>query len=230
MSDSSNRAPGVTLEPAARSWRVGTGIRGHERLLTRAGLGPVAGCDEAGRGACAGPLVAAAVILDDSAQRRILGLADSKRLTARTRDRLFDEITDRARAVSWAVVTAAECDRLGMQEADIQGLRRASYRLAVRPGYVISDGFAVDGLDCGNVGMWKADAVCACVSAASIVAKVVRDRMMVDLDARLPGYDFAVHKGYATKLHQQRLEALGPCPEHRLTYANVRRAARVLTS
>lgn len=72
--------------------------------------------------------------------------------------------------------------------------------------------------------------MCACVSAASIVAKVVRDRMMVDLDARLPGYDFAVHKGYATKLHQQRLEALGPCPEHRLTYANVRRAARVLTS
>ncbi|WP_245306495.1 ribonuclease HII [Acidipropionibacterium timonense] len=210
--------------------RVEAGPRGHERLLARCGLGPVAGCDEAGRGACAGPLVAAAVVLDDSGAGRIDGLADSKKLTARARERLFDVICERAAAVSWALVSAAECDRLGMQEADLQGLRRATYRLEVRPGYVLSDGFAVPGLDAPNLGMWKGDAVCACVSAASIVAKVVRDRIMVALDDEVPGYEFAVHKGYVTALHQRHLEELGPSTEHRLTYGNVRRAARVQSS
>ena len=119
---------------------------GHERALARAGLGPVAGCDEAGRGACAGPLVAAAVILDDRRSGRIAGLADSKTLSAAKREALFNVIMDKALAVSWVRVEADECDRLGMQEADISGLRRAVVRLGVEPGYVLSDGFPVDGL------------------------------------------------------------------------------------
>ncbi|AXE38528.1 ribonuclease HII [Acidipropionibacterium virtanenii] len=210
--------------------RIGPGPRGPERLLRRAGLGPVAGCDEAGRGACAGPLVAAAAILQDGPAGRIEELDDSKRLTARARDRCFDRILERARAVAWVQIPACECDRLGIQEADIQALRRAVARLAIRPGYVISDGFAVDGLDCPGLGMWKGDATCACVAAASVVAKVVRDRIMVAMDAELPGYGFAIHKGYGTAMHQECLNLLGPSPQHRLSYANVAASARVHTS
>lgn len=210
--------------------RVGTGPMGPERLLQRVGLGPVAGCDEAGRGACAGPLVAAAVVLGQGRSSRIPGLADSKKLTSRAREMCFEQIMAHARASAWVAIPAAQCDRLGIQEADIQGLRRAVARLSVRPQYVISDGFPVDGLGVPGLGMWKGDDVCACVSAASVVAKVVRDRIMVQLDAELPGYGFAIHKGYATRLHQQRLEELGPSPQHRLTYANVVRAAKVHAS
>lgn len=209
---------------------VGPGPLGPERLLRRVGLGPVAGCDEAGRGACAGPMVAAAVILADGRGGQIPGLADSKKLTPRAREKCYQQIMTHARATSWVAVPAAECDRLGIQEADIQGLRRAVARLSVRPGYVISDGFPVDGLGVPCLGMWKGDDVCACVSAASVVAKVVRDRIMVAMDAEIPGYGFAVHKGYATRAHQQRLEELGPSPQHRLTYANVVRAAKVHAS
>ncbi len=210
--------------------RVGPGPMGPERLLGRLGLGPVAGCDEAGRGACAGPLVAAAVILEEGPAGRISGLADSKKLTAGARARCFDQIMAHARSSAWVAIPAAECDRLGVQEADIQALRRAVAQLSVRPEYVISDGFPVDGLGVPGLGMWKGDAVCACVSAASVIAKVVRDRIMVQLDAELPGYGFATHKGYVTRLHQQRLEELGPSPQHRLTYANVARAAKVHAS
>lgn len=210
--------------------RVGPGPRGPERLLRRAGLGPVAGCDEAGRGACAGPLVAAAAILDDGPAGRIEELDDSKKLTPRARERCFERILEHARAVSWVQIPARECDLLGIQEADIQAMRRAVARLAVRPGFVISDGFPVDGLECPGLGMWKADATCACVAAASVVAKVIRDRIMVAMDDALPGYGFAVHKGYATAMHQQRLALLGPSCQHRLSYANVAASARVHSS
>ncbi len=200
----------------------------YEIALRRAGLGPVAGADEAGRGACAGPLVAAAVILDDRRGGHIEGLRDSKLLTPAARERLYALITERA--LSWACVRveAPECDRLGMQEADLQGLRRALCRLDRAPGFVITDGFAVAGLTAPALGMWKADRVCASVAAASIIAKVTRDRIMVAADAEFPGYDFAVHKGYVTSWHQRRLEALGPCALHRRSYANVRRAARLV--
>ncbi|MFT8395839.1 ribonuclease HII [Propionibacterium sp.] len=196
-----------------------------ERALHVAGLDPVAGADEAGRGACAGPLVAAAVILSGRPEDRIDGLQDSKLLTPRARERVYEQIVTHSLSWSCVAVEAAECDRLGMQEADIQGLRRALCRLDPAPGFVITDGFAVAGITAPGLGMWKADRVCACVAAASIVAKVTRDRIMVAADSDFPGYDFAVHKGYVTALHQQRLEALGPCPLHRRRYANVRRAA-----
>ena len=209
--------------------RPGRPPYGYERALGRAGFSPVAGADEAGRGACAGPLVAAAVILDDRPSRRIDGLADSKLLTAGARDRLYDLIV--ARAVAWSVVeiSPGECDQLGMHEADLQGLRRALLRLAVPPAFALTDGFPVAGLGIPGLAIWKGDQVAACVSAASIVAKVTRDRIMAGEAEQHPGYGFEVHKGYCTVEHQERLEALGPCAIHRMRYENVQRAYEMHT-
>lgn len=197
----------------------------YERALLRSGLGPVAGADEAGRGACAGPLVAAAVILDPDLP--IKGLDDSKVLTPTARARLDVEIRRRAVAVAVAVVGHQECDLLGMHHADLHGLRRALARLEVPPGFVLTDGFAVDGVGVPGLAIWKGDKVAACVSAASIVAKVARDAIMVDYDGLFPQYGFAQHKGYVTKAHQQALEEFGPCGIHRRRFANVSRATRV---
>ena len=202
----------------------------YERMLTAAGLTPIAGADEAGRGACAGPLLAAAVILSSDPARQIVGLADSKTLSATARQRLYGLILERAEAVAWAEVPAADCDALGIQQANLTGLRQAVEALQTRPGFVITDGFAVPGLATPSVGMWKADQVVACVSAASIVAKVVRDQVMDELDAIYPAYGFGAHKGYATAAHQRQLDQLGPCPEHRLSYGNVAKTIKVETS
>ncbi len=207
--------------------RSGGGLYAYERALARAGLTPVAGADEAGRGACAGPLVAAATILSERKSHRITGLRDSKLLTERAREELYEEILAKAVAVSWVEVSPAECDTLGMHVADITALRRAVLRLGTQPAFVITDGFPVDGLGVGGVGMWKGDQVAACVAAASIVAKVTRDRIMKAYEADYPGYDFAVHKGYCTPLHQDRLDSLGPCDIHRMRWDNVKRATRV---
>ena len=204
--------------------RPGKGIYGYERALGRAGLSPVAGADEAGRGACAGPLVAAAVVLADTPARRINGLADSKLLTARARDRVYDEVMAKAVSVSWVAVEPAECDQLGMHEADIQGLRRALLRLDTPPAYVLTDGFPVDGLGVPGLAVWKGDRVAACVAAASVIAKVTRDRMMVELAGDYPEYACEVPKGYVTNLHEQRLAQHGPCAIHRQRYQNVARA------
>lgn len=205
--------------------RPGRGAYGYERALVRAGLGPVAGADEAGRGACAGPLVAAAAILNPA--KPIDGLDDSKALTAAARERLYEQILARAVAVAWAVVDAAECDALGMHQADLQGLRRAVGRLDVEPSFVITDGFPVDGLGVPGLAMWKGDKVAACVSAASIVAKVTRDRLMVEFDDAYPAYGFRIHKGYCTAAHQAALDEHGPSPIHRWCFDNVVRSARV---
>ncbi|MDR2973966.1 MAG: ribonuclease HII [Propionibacteriaceae bacterium] len=199
----------------------------YEHLLLAAGLGPVAGADEAGRGACAGPLVAAAVILSDDLTCEIPGLNDSKALTARTRERLCPLIIEQAVAVGIEVVPAVDCDRMGIQAANLHALRQAVLNLGMTPGFVITDGFSVDGVPAPHLGMWKADQVVACVSAASIVAKVTRDHIMDDLDTEYPAYEFAKHKGYGTALHQRHLDELGPCPQHRMSYGNVARAARV---
>lgn len=200
--------------------RRDAGLYGYERALARQGLHPVAGVDEAGRGACAGPLVAAAVVLD----RPITGLADSKLLTEKRRDACFDLIMRRAAAVSVVVVPAAECDRTGLHRANIAALRRALWKLDVRPGYVLTDGFPVDGLGVPGLAMWKGDRVAASIAAASVVAKVTRDRIMVGLHDEFPEYDFATHKGYSTPVHQAALREHGPCDEHRKTYVNVKAA------
>ncbi|GAB3622284.1 hypothetical protein GCM10027418_03660 [Mariniluteicoccus endophyticus] len=204
--------------------RRDSGLYGYERALGRAGLAPVAGADEAGRGACAGPLVASAAILGT---RPITGLRDSKLMTAAARERAFDEIV--ARAVAWSVVVVPpqECDRLGMHVANITALRRAVLRLEVAPAYVLTDGFPVDGLGAPGLAVWKGDRVAACVAAASVLAKVTRDRIMTELHEEHPDYGFDGHKGYCTGVHQRLLEEHGPSPVHRWRFDNVRRAAAV---
>jgi len=207
--------------------RRDSGLYGYERALARVGFAPVAGADEAGRGACAGPLVAAAAILADTRSRQISLLRDSKLLSAAQRERAYDEIL--RKAVSWSVVVIepGECDRLGMHVANVEALRRALHRLEVGPTCALTDGFGVDGLDVPGLAVWKGDRVAACVAAASIIAKVTRDRIMCELDAVHPEYAFKIHKGYCTPLHQERLDAYGPSATHRMRFVNVSRTARV---
>lgn len=207
--------------------RKDAGLYGYERALRRVGFRLIAGADEAGRGACAGPLVAASVILRDSTAGQIPGLKDSKLLTVAARERCYDQI--RRRAVAWSVVLVepGECDRLGMHVANIQALRRAVHRLEVRPDFVLTDGFGVDGLAAPSLAVWKGDAVAGCVAAASVIAKVTRDRLMTQAHELWPHYRFDVHKGYCTPLHQERLDAAGPCEIHRFCFENVRRTARM---
>ncbi len=207
--------------------RRDAGLYGYERALRRAGFETIAGADEAGRGACAGPLVAAAVILGSTAASRIPGLKDSKLLTATARERCYDEILARALAWSVVVVEPGECDRLGMHVANVSALRRAVRRLTPAPAFVLTDGFPVDGLGMPSLAMWKGDAVAGCVAAASVIAKVTRDRLMTAAHDQWPDYRFDVHKGYCTALHQRHLDAHGPCEIHRRCFDNVRRAARL---
>ena len=214
----------MTDLPRGLTVRRDAGIYGYERALRRQGLDPVAGVDEAGRGACAGPLVAAAVVLPAGARGVVPGLADSKLLTARARERCYDEVVRRAEAWTVVVVSPEECDRLGMHVANVEALRRALARLEVRPSYVLTDGFPVDGLEVPGLAMWKGDRVAACIAAASVLAKVTRDRLMVDLHERYPAYDFATHTGYVTASHAAALEEHGPCEVHRRRFVNVRRA------
>ncbi len=214
----------MTARPRGSTVRRDAGLYGYERALGRAGLAPVAGVDEAGRGACAGPLVAGAAILPEGKRGIVPGLADSKLLTPRQRERCYDEI--RKRAVDWSVVVIepGECDRLGMHVANIEALRRALARLARKPEYVLTDGFPVDGLGTPGLAVWKGDRVSASIAAASVLAKVTRDRIMGDLHERYPAYDFATHKGYITREHARALSEHGACPEHRRRFSNVRAA------
>lgn len=201
--------------------RRDAGLFGYERALNRLGLGPVAGVDEAGRGACAGPLVIAAVVLPEQGARRLPGLADSKLLSESVRERLYADVVAVAADWSAVVVPAAEIDRVGVHVANITGMRRAVARLARRPGYVLTDGFPVGGLGTDSLAVLKGDRVAGCIAAASIVAKVTRDRIMRALHTRYAEYDFAQHKGYVTAAHAAALARYGPCDEHRMSYVNV---------
>jgi ribonuclease HII len=201
---------------------------GYERVLARAGLGPVAGIDEAGRGACAGPLVVAAVTLNPRRAARCTDLADSKMLTAPVREAAYDQVMDAALAWHVVVIPAADIDRTGLHVCNVAGMRRALAGLTPRPAYVLTDGFPVRGLAVPALAMWKGDQVAACVAAASVVAKVTRDRIMRSLHAEYPEYGFARHKGYSTRGHMRALTDHGPCPEHRRSFANVTGAGRGL--
>ncbi len=215
----------MTPLPKGSTVRRDAGLYGYERALRRVGLDPIAGVDEAGRGACAGPLVAAAVILKDGASGVIPGLADSKLLTEKARERCYGFVVRRALSWSAVVLPSADCDRLGMHVANVEALRRALARLDRRPTYVLTDGFPVDGLGVPGLAVWKGDRVAGCIAAASVIAKVTRDRIMTAMHEDYPEYDFAVHKGYVTREHQQALQSHGPCKEHRRRFVNVRRAA-----
>jgi len=215
----------VSSLPRGATVRRDAGLYGYERALRRHGVEVIAGVDEAGRGACAGPLVAGAAILPPGKAGIVPGLADSKLLTEKARERAYAQIL--RRAVSWSVVVISheECDRLGMHVANVEALRRAVAKLTVPPEYVLTDGFPVDGLGVPGLAVWKGDRVAACIAAASVLAKVTRDRIMTELDAEYPAYDFKTHKGYVTDVHSAALADHGPCPVHRMRFVNVRRAA-----
>ena len=180
----------------------------------------VAGVDEAGRGPLAGPVVAAAVILDPGG--RWDGLNDSKQVSAETRDALYARVLDEARAFAWAVVGPRAIDRLNIRRASLEAMRRAVARLRVTPSLVLVDGNdTVPGLALPQRPVVGGDARMLSIAAASILAKVVRDRIMERLDGVWPGYGFARHKGYGTPEHLEALARLGPCALHRYSFSPV---------
>lgn len=213
------------LRPQRVIVRGDTGNWALQGALDRRGLGPVAGVDEAGRGACAGPLVVASCVLRPGDARKLEGLTDSKLLTEKARDRMYDLVL--ARAVDYAVVIIppAEVDGYGIHVMNIEGMRRAVARLTTQPGYVLVDGFRVPGLTVPSMPVIKGDRAAACVAAASVLAKVTRDRIMVELHEQYPKYGFDEHKGYCTPEHTAALDLHGPCIEHRWSWINVVTAA-----
>jgi ribonuclease HII len=163
-------------------------------------------------------------VLPSGRRGRVPGLADSKLLTPATRERVYAEIVDRAVAWSVVVIPVEDLDARGMHVTNIEALRRAVCALQPGPDYVLTDGFPVTGLARPALAVWKGDRVAACVAAASVLAKVTRDRIMRDLHESWPEYDFAGHKGYITDVHSAALDRHGPCPQHRMRFVNVARA------
>lgn len=182
-------------------------------------VGLVAGVDEAGRGPLAGPVFAAAVILD--ARNPIKGLADSKKLTALRREKLFDEIRAKALCCSIAQASVQEIDQINILQASLLAMRRAVEGLRLRPAKVLVDGNRIPVLDVLAEAIVQGDALVPAISAASILAKVQRDRWCVELDAQFPDYGFAKHKGYGTAQHLQALREFGACEQHRRTFRPV---------
>ena len=191
----------------------------YEAQAWRAGVTRVAGLDEAGRGPLAGPVVAAAVILDP--QRRVRGVADSKLLSPERREELFALIHERAVAIGVGIIDHVTIDRVNILQATKRAMVEAIRALAVAPELVITDFVAVPALTCPQRNIVDADARCATVAAASIVAKVTRDRLMLEADKQFPEYGFARHKGYGTADHLAALDRHGACPIHRRSFSGV---------
>ena len=192
-----------------------------EEKLIRAGISTIAGVDEAGRGACAGPLVVAATILKDPNSPTLTEVRDSKELTAQKREELFDLVI--SESISYAIIeiSPTEIDSIGLHKSNLEGMRRAIHALKTEPQYILTDGYRIDGLNAPSLAVWKGDQVALTISAASILAKVHRDRIMDKLDEQYPGYGFATHKGYVTRSHEKSLSELGVSEVHRRSYANI---------
>ncbi len=194
---------------------------GIEASLRASGVMRIAGVDEAGRGPCAGPLVIAAIILKDSDSQVLARVRDSKALTEKVREELYDVVIDEALSYSIIEISPEEIDRLGLHKCNLEGMRRAINSLTTPPEYVLTDGYAIEGLAIPNLAVWKGDQVALSISAASILAKVYRDRIMREMDVKYPGYGFAKHKGYATAAHTAALQELGITEIHRQSFANI---------
>ena len=192
-----------------------------ERLLLDAGITPIAGVDEAGRGACAGPLVVAAVILRNPFAPVLAMVRDSKEVSEPLRDELYDIVVAAAEAICVIEIPSRLVDERGVHAANIDGMRRAVHGLTSAPQFVLTDGYAIPGLGYPTLGVWKGDQVVHSISAASIIAKVTRDRIMRALDLEYPEYGFARHKGYVTSTHANALREHGPCAIHRHSFSNV---------
>ncbi len=192
----------------------------HENALRAAGYRLVVGIDEAGRGPLAGPVSVAAVILPPDFEHDLLN--DSKQLTEKKRERLYEEITTRE-DIRWhaEMVGVGEIDQVNILQATWRGMRRCAQALNPRPDAALIDGKPVRDFPIHQVALVKGDCLSHSIAAASIIAKVRRDRLMVELAARYPGYGFEIHKGYPTPAHQAALKRLGPCPEHRRSFAPV---------
>jgi len=199
-------------------YRLGL-MRRLEETLAVAGFPEVAGVDEAGRGCLAGPVVAAAVVVGSAAP--IPGVDDSKKLGADARRRLSERIRAGVRAWAVVAVAAAEIDATNILAATRRASELAVRRLGRRPGAVVTDALSLPGLDLPVLALVKGDAWCYSVACASILAKVERDRLLVELDRRYPHYGFAEHKGYGSEAHRAALARFGPSPEHRLTFGTV---------
>ena len=200
----------------------------HERSLYRQGLRVIAGVDEAGRGPLAGPVVAAAVVLPEGLsgdEPWLQSLDDSKRLTARQREAAFDLIQEHALAVSVEEESPEEIDRIGIGRAVIRAMLRAVEGLTVTPQHLLLDYVPIRECPYSYETLVKGDSRSYSIAAASIIAKVTRDRTMEQADTLYPGYGFARHKGYGTALHREQLASLGPCPLHRRSFAPLRQAA-----
>ena len=195
-----------------------------ERALIRQGHALVAGIDEAGRGAWAGPVVAAAVILPGRAMRlaALRGVRDSKLLSPAQREALFPPLREKALAVGIGMASHKEIDAMGIVPATRLAMRRAVEQLAPAPDALLIDALRLPDVLLPQRVMFHADTLCLSVAAASIVAKVTRDHLMMELDTQYPGYGFARHKGYGTQIHQQTLAQLGPSALHRMTFEPVR--------
>lgn len=191
----------------------------HEQDLITSGYLTLAGVDEAGRGPLAGPVVAAAVIL--SYKRPISGVRDSKTVPPQERERLYYEIVGRAAAIGLGVVDVRDIDRINIYRATVKAMEQAVRRLNVQPDAVLVDAMTLPGVLLPQRAIVHGDATSYLIAAASIVAKVARDRFMADYHARYPQYEFAAHKGYGTARHRERLAQLGPCPLHRRTFRGV---------
>lgn len=191
-----------------------------DRLLA-AGISPFAGVDEAGRGACAGPLVVASVILKDHRSAELQQVRDSKELSEKMREELFDVVSGASISISVIVISHEEIDSRGVHAANLDGMRRAVQGLDLQPAYVLTDGYPIEGLAIPNLAVWKGDQVVTSISAASIIAKVTRDRIMRELDITYPAYGFKSHKGYITKVHTDALVAHGVSPVHRRSFSNI---------
>lgn len=192
-----------------------------EEMLRDSGITIIAGVDEAGRGPCAGPLVIASVILEDPFAPIWSEMRDSKEISEKKREVLFDVINENALAVSVIEVSPEEIDARGVHAANLDGMRRAVNGLSITPGYVLTDGYAIEGLALPNIAVWKGDQVVTAISAASIIAKVTRDRIMREMDDVYPGYGFAGHKGYITAAHTAALKEKGVTPIHRRSFSNI---------
>ena len=192
-----------------------------EEMLRDAGISPVAGVDEAGRGPCAGPLVIASVILADPFADTWSEIRDSKEISEKKREVLFDVVMENAAAVSVIEVSPEEIDLRGVHAANLDGMRRAVNGLSITPAYVLTDGYAIEGLALPNLAVWKGDQVAVSIGAASIIAKVTRDRIMREMDALYPGYGFAGHKGYITAAHTAAIQERGVLPIHRKSFSNI---------
>jgi ribonuclease HII len=192
-----------------------------EQLLLDAGISPIAGVDEAGRGACAGPLVVAAVILRDPFAPELGSVRDSKELSESKREYLYNVVVNAAEAICVIEIPPSLVDERGVHAANIDGMRRSIHGLALTPKYVLTDGYVIPGLGYPTLGVWKGDQVVHTISAASIIAKVTRDRIMREMDIDYPGYGFSQHKGYVTTSHARALAEKGPCAIHRISFSNV---------